>query len=66
MIELQGKEVLPTEEIQVDTDEDGKSVRKKKRMECYDPIVFEECYVKHRGLERIANSFELDNDKELA
>ena len=35
-------------------------------MECYDPIVFEECYAKHRGLERIANSFELDNDKELA
>lgn len=66
MIELQGKEVLSTEEIQVDADEDGKSVRRKKKMECYDPIVFEECYVKHRGLERIANSFELDNDKELA
>ena len=66
MLELQGKEVLPTEEIQIDLDEEGKSVRRKKKMENYDPIVFEECYVKHRGLERIANSFELDSDKELA
>ena len=66
MYELQGKEVLPTEEIQIGPDDDGKRVRRKKKMENYDPIVFEECYVKHRGLERIANSFELDSDKELA
>ena len=46
MIELQGKEVLSTEEIQVDADEDGKSVRRKKKMECYDPIVFEEQHKK--------------------
>jgi len=65
-IELEGKEVLPTEEIRVDTDKEGKSTRKKRKMEEYAPLIFEECYVKHRGLSKIANSFELEQDVELA
>lgn len=35
-------------------------------MESYQPLIFEECYVKHKGLSRVANGFELESDKELA
>ena len=35
-------------------------------MEQYAPLIFEECYVKHKGLTKIANGFELEQDKELA
>ena len=35
-------------------------------MESYAPLIFEECYVKHKGLSRVANGFELEQDKELA
>ena len=35
-------------------------------MEQYAPLIFEECYVKHRGLSKIANGFELESDQELA
>jgi len=35
-------------------------------MEKYAPLIFEECYVKHRGLNKIANAFEIEQDAELA
>jgi len=31
-------------------------------MESYAPLIFEECYVKHKGLSKIANGFELEAD----
>ena len=65
-IELEGKEILPTEEIRIDTDKEGRSTKRKRKMESYAPLIFEECQVKHKGLSRIANSFELEHDTELA
>ncbi len=35
-------------------------------MEQYAPLIFEECYVKHKGLSKVANGFELEQDKELS
>ena len=35
-------------------------------MEQYAPLIFEECYVKHKGLTKVANGFELEQDAELA
>lgn len=35
-------------------------------MEEYAPLIFEECYVKHKGLSKVANGFELEQDLELA
>jgi len=35
-------------------------------MQQYAPLIFEECYVKHKGLTKIANGFELEQDKELS
>jgi len=32
-------------------------------MEKYAPLIFEECYIKHKGLSKVANSFEIDNAK---
>ena len=32
----------------------------------YAPLIFEECYVKHNGLNRTANTFELDQDPDLS
>jgi hypothetical protein len=31
-------------------------------MEKYAPLIFEECYMKHKGLSKVANSFELHHD----
>ena len=59
--EIEGKEVMPTEEIQIETDVNtGKKIKQKKRMEQYAPLIFEECYVKHKGMNKVANGFELD------
>ena len=35
-------------------------------MKQYAPLIFEECYVKHKGLSKVANGFELEQDPELA
>jgi hypothetical protein len=29
-------------------------------------LIFEECYVKHRGINKVANAFEIEQDLELA
>jgi hypothetical protein len=34
-------------------------------MERYAPLIFEECYVKNKGNNRIANAFEIDQDPQL-
>lgn len=34
-------------------------------MEQYAPLIFEECYVKHKNLNKVALSFEIDQDLEL-
>lgn len=65
-IELEGKELMPVEEIKLELENDGRRTRHRKRMEQYAPLIFEECYVKHRGLSKIANAFELEQDSELA
>ena len=65
-MEIEGREVLPIEEIHLATESDGRRTRHKRRMEQYAPLIFEECYVKHRGLTKVANAFELEQDKELA
>jgi len=65
-MEIEGKEVMPTEEIKIETDAAGKKVKQKRSMEQYAPLIFEECYVKHKGLSKVANAFELEQDPELA
>ena len=34
-------------------------------MEKYAPLIFEECYVKHKGLTQVANTFELSSDEKF-
>ena len=59
--ELAGIETLPVEEVKIiEEPAEGKKKRRKKRnMEKYAPLIFEECYVKHKGLSKVANTFEL-------
>ena len=55
---------MPVEEIKIiEEPVDGKKKRRKKRnMEKYAPLIFEECYIKHKGLSKVANRFELSHD----
>lgn len=59
--ELAGHEKLPVEEVKIDEiGMDGKKKKRKKRnMEKYAPLIFEECYIKNKNLQKVANSFEL-------
>ena len=57
---------MPTEEIKIDPETDSKRQQRRKKMEEYAPLIFEECYVKHKGLSKVANGFELEQDRELA
>lgn len=34
-------------------------------MEKYAPLIFEECYVKHKRLQKVANTFELNHDESI-
>jgi len=51
---------LPVEEIKLEETSNGRRHQRRKRMEQYAPLIFEECYVKHKGLTKIANGFELE------
>ena len=51
---------MPTEEIKIDPETDQKRQQRRKKMEEYAPLIFEECYVKHKGLSKVANGFELE------
>jgi len=54
------------EEINIVVDDlVGKKKRKANGMDRYAPLIFEECFVRKRGQSRIANTFEIENDKEL-
>ena len=49
--EIEGKEIMPTEEVLIETDaQTGRKIKQKRRMWQYAPLIFEECYVKHKGL----------------
>ena len=63
--ELSGVETLPVEEVKIEEipAEGKKKKRKKRNMEKYAPLIFEECYMRHKGLIKVANSFELSGDQ---
>ena len=46
--EMMGREPMPAEEIKIEeaVGQNGKKKRKKRNMEKYAPLIFEECYVK--------------------
>jgi len=61
--ELAGPIKLPVEEVKITEEQhNGRKRRKKRNMEKYAPLIFEECYVKHKNLNKVANSFELSLD----
>ena len=64
-LELDGPEFHPVEELNIVVDELGKKKRKSRNMERYAPLIFEECYVRNKGASRIANTFEIEQDKNL-
>jgi len=64
-IEMGGVEVQPVEELKVVVDEQGKKNRRPRNMEKYAPLIFEECFVKSKGNNRMANAFETDADPSL-
>ena len=64
--EMLGKEEMECEEVKIieDIGENGKKRRKKKNMEKYAPLIFEECYVRQKaGMTKVQNSFELMSEK---
>jgi hypothetical protein len=65
---MAGVEKLPIEEVKLmDEPVEGKKKQYKKRnMEKYAPLIFEECYVKHKGLTQVANTFELSQDEKFS
>lgn len=70
--EMVGVEPLPVEEVKIIEEESGEGKkknkkRKKRNMEKYAPLIFEECYVKIEKtmLNKIQNAFELTTDAEL-
>lgn len=51
-----GSDLLPIEEVKIEEEPiAGKKSkkRKKRNMEKYAPLIFEECYIKHKGLNKI-------------
>lgn len=59
--EMMGREKMPVEEIKIyeDLSQNGKKKRKKRNLEKYAPLIFEECYVKQNsvGHTKVQNSF---------
>lgn len=64
--EMVGREPLEIEEVKITEDllQNGKKKRKKRNLEKYAPLIFEECYMKQRstGQVQIANTFELTGE----
>lgn len=53
---------MDVEEVKIieDIAQNGKKRRKKRNMEKYAPLIFEECYIKNKsGIQKVQNSFEL-------
>ena len=65
--EISGPLRLPVEEVKITEEQlvNGKKKRKKRNMERYAPLIFVECYVKHKNLNKVANSFELALDPKI-
>ena len=65
--EIAGIELMPVEEVKIEEEvTDGKKKnRKKKNMEKYAPLIFEECYIKHKGMIKVANTFEITGDSQI-
>ncbi len=58
--ELAGPIKLPVEEVKIVEElTNGKKRRKKRNMEKYAPLIFEECYIKNKNASKVANAFEL-------
>lgn len=55
---------MPVEEVKIEEEvlEGRKKNRKKRNMEKYAPLIFEECYIKHKGMVKVANTFELEGN----
>lgn len=58
--ELDGQEFKAVEELNVVADEEGKKKRRERNMAKYAPLIFEECFIRNKGTNRIANTFEID------
>ena len=58
--EMEGHEQPAVEELNIIVDEDGKKNRRAKNMERYAPLIFEECFIRNKGNNRIANTFEIE------
>jgi hypothetical protein len=57
---------MPVEEVKIEEEVmEGKKKRKKRNMEKYAPLIFEECYIKHKGMVKVANTFELSGDSKV-
>lgn len=62
---MSGIEPLPIEEIKIEEETvNGKKNKKKKRrnMEKYAPLIFEECYLKVKVPNKMISSFDLQNE----
>lgn len=64
-IELDGQDLQPVEELNIIVDEYGKKNRRVKNMERYAPLIFEEAFIRNQGMNRVANTFEIDNNAGL-
>lgn len=61
--ELEGVEKFPVEEIKLEEIQEGKRRKSKKRnMEKYAPLIFEECYLKDEGINKVRNQFDLKGE----
>ena len=57
---MEGFDQPAVEELNIVVDEDGKKNRRVKNMERYAPLIFEECFVRNKGNNRVANTFEIE------
>jgi hypothetical protein len=63
---LAGSEPLPVEEVKImEEPTNGKKKRKKRNMEKYAPLIFEECFIKHKATNKLQNAFELSSDAKI-
>lgn len=58
---------MPVEEVKIEEEitEGRKKNRKKRNMEKYAPLIFEECYIRHKGLVKVANTFEISGNSKI-
>ena len=52
-IELDGEDYYPVEELNIVLDEHGKKNRRLKNMKKYAPLIFEACFIRNKGTNRI-------------